>query len=157
MERKTLIEQLAALDELTLSQHTEQAGDHFCRAQREIELAQQFDEQHHLVAIARAGKVVAYAMYRAKQLGEWFVLMLNVHPECRDASVMRELSFKSLQLFRQHTVERLVSHVYKTNRLSMNFHHRLGFAINQENDKAVEFVTELAHNTRLAALAAKAS
>jgi ribosomal protein S18 acetylase RimI-like enzyme len=157
MERSTLICQLADLDELTLRQHTEQAGDVFTRAGREAELQGQFTDKHHLVTVQREGVVVAYAMYFAKQLGEWFVLMLNVHPDRRDAAVMRELTGQSMRLFASHSVGRIVSHVYKTNRLSMNFHRRLGFAIAHENDKAVEFATELSDNTRLVALMGNAS
>jgi hypothetical protein len=38
----------------------------------------------------------------------------------------------------------LRSNVYKTNRLSMAFHQKLGFKLTRENAKGVEFTAELA-------------
>lgn len=60
---------------------------------------------------------------------------------------MRALLQQLLAIAQRRRIVRLQSHVYKTNRLSMAFHARLGFVITRENDKAVEFTARLADLT----------
>jgi len=80
----------------------------------------------------------------------WFVRGFNTHPEHRGASVMRELLQQVSEVALQEGITELRSNVYKTNRLSMAFHRRLGFRVTKENAKGVEFfatVEELASNS----------
>jgi L-amino acid N-acyltransferase YncA len=92
---------------------------------------------------------VAYAMLNQISGASWFVRGFNTHPEYRSAPVMRELLQQVSELARQEGIAELRSNVYKTNRLSMAFHRRLGFRVTKENAKGVEFfatVEELASN-----------
>ena len=52
---------------------------------------------------------------------------------------MTELLAKMATLASERGIDELRSHVYKTNRLSIAFHRKLGFQVTRENDKAFEF------------------
>ena len=73
----------------------------------------------------------------------WFVSGFNTHPLHRDATVFRDLFSELSKLAVRHSISELRSNVYKTNRLSMAFHRRLGFTITRENSKGVEFTATL--------------
>jgi L-amino acid N-acyltransferase YncA len=63
----------------------------------------------------------------------------NTHPAHRNFSVLREL-FKAVgDVVDAEGISEIRSNVYKTNRLSMAFHRKLGFQITNENAKGVEF------------------
>lgn len=137
------LEDILALDLLTLREHTELAGDVFDAAtqRRQLERSLALAE---LVAARRDGTLVAYALLRPQEDGRWFVLGFNTHPDHRNGGVFRELFAQIATLARRRSITSLRSNVYRTNRLSMAFHRRLGFAVTRENDKGVEFTADLA-------------
>jgi L-amino acid N-acyltransferase YncA len=144
------IEELLALDLLTLREHTERAGDkldpelHATQLRHSLQISQ-------VCAVRREGELVAYAMLspESESPGGWFVRAFSTHPLHRTSAVMLELFQAFAELVERLGITELRSHVYKTNRLSMAFHRKLGFRITKENAKGVEFsasVGELAAN-----------
>lgn len=142
------VEELLALDLLTLREHTERAGDtldpdsHAVRLEESLQVSQ-------ICAVRRAGCLVAYAMLSPESDSCWFVRAFNTHPAHRTSAVMRELFQEFSAMVARLGITALRSNVYKTNRLSMSFHKRLGFHITRENHKGVEFfisVAEMAVN-----------
>ena len=139
---------ILALDQLTLRGHTEQAGDEFDATTHRASIERLLPVSE-LCAIRRSGELVAYAMLRPESATCWFVTGFNTHPMHRTAPVLRELFSALGALVLRLGITELRSNVYKTNRLSMSFHKRLGFHITRENAKGVEFfasVAELAAN-----------
>ena len=53
---------------------------------------------------------------------------------------MSELLAKIAALANERGIGEFRSHVYKTNRLSIAFHRKLGFRVTRENGKAFEFL-----------------
>lgn len=144
------IEELLALDLLTLCEHTERAGDkldpelHAAQLRQSLQISQ-------VCAVRRQRDLVAYAMLspESESSGCWFVRAFNTHPQHRTSAVMLELFQAFAALVKRLGITELRSHVYKTNRLSMSFHRRLGFRVTKENAKGVEFfapVEEIASN-----------
>jgi len=142
------VEELLSLDLLTLREHTERAGDridpetHAARIRESLEISR-------LCSVRRDGILVAYAMLNQVSGSSWFVRGFNTHPEHRSASVFKGLFQQLVAIARNEGISELRSHVYKTNRLSMAFHRRLGFRVTKENEKGVEFFAmaeELASN-----------
>lgn len=133
-----LIEELVALDLLTLREHTERAGD---RIDPQLHAAQVREslEVSRVCEVRRGGDLVAYAMLNQMSSSIWFVRGFNTHPEHRSPPVMRELFSRVGAVVSEEGISELRSHVYKTNRLSMAFHRRLGFRVTKENERAVEF------------------
>ena len=136
------IEELLALDLLTLRDHTERAGDRLEPAAHRALLVgtQALSET---IGVRRGGALAAYAMLSPQPDGCWFVSGFNIHPAHRDASVLRELFAAIARLARRRAIASLRSHVYKTNARSLAFHQRLGFRVTRENAKAVEFTATL--------------
>jgi ribosomal protein S18 acetylase RimI-like enzyme len=134
----TTLDELLALDLLTLREHTELAGDvldpsvHRSRVERSMQVSQ-------LCAVRRDGRLAGYAMFQPGTDGGWFVTGFNVHPSARNASVMRELIAAVADRIERFGIDSLCSHVYKTNDRSIRFHRRLGFRVARENDKGIEF------------------
>jgi ribosomal protein S18 acetylase RimI-like enzyme len=122
------VDELLALDLLTLREHTELAGDILDAGTQRGRLEQSL-ETSEVVAVRRAGALIAYAMLRPEEDGRWFVLGFNTHPDHRNANVFRELFAQISSLSRRCSITALRSNVYKTNRLSMAFHRRLGFRV----------------------------
>jgi L-amino acid N-acyltransferase YncA len=58
--------------------------------------------------------------------------------------VFRDLFAQIAELAGRRSISSLRSNVYKTNRLSLAFHRRLGFTVTRENSKGVEFTADLA-------------
>jgi len=137
------VEELLALDLLTLREHTELAGDVLDpEGQRSaIERSLAVSE---LAAVRRDGRLVAYAMLQPQEAGRWFVTGFNTHPAHRSAPVFRDLFAQISTVAARHGISSLRSNVYKTNRLSMAFHRRLGFKVTRENAKGVEFTASVA-------------
>lgn len=96
-----------------------------------------------IVSVRRDGTLVAYAMLRPQDDGLWFVLGFNTHPAHRDANVFRDLFAQIACLAARLSITALRSNVYRTNRLSMAFHRRLGFRVTREGAKGVEFTATL--------------
>lgn len=137
------IEEILALDLLTLREHTELAGDVLDADTQRRAIAQSLAISE-LATVRRAGALVAYAMLQPQDAGCWFVSGFNTHPAHRSAPVFRDLFAQIAALAAQHGIRMLRSNVYKTNRLSMAFHQKLGFKLTRENAKGVEFTAELA-------------
>jgi ribosomal protein S18 acetylase RimI-like enzyme len=142
------IEEILALDLLTLREHTERAGDQLdpelqaARIQESLKISR-------LCAVRRHDELVAYAMLNQASGAFWFVRAFSIHPAHRTAPVVRELLGEFALVVQREGIAELRSHVYKTNRLSMAFHRKLGFRVAKENEKGVEFfatVAELAAN-----------
>jgi len=140
------VEELLALDLLTLREHTELAGDVLDpEAQRRtIETSLAVSE---LASVRRSGNLVAYAMLQPQEAGLWFVTGFNTHPAHRSAPIFRDLFSQVSAVAVRCGITALRSNVYKTNRLSMAFHRRLGFKITRENERGVEFTASLADLT----------
>jgi L-amino acid N-acyltransferase YncA len=142
------VEELLALDLLTLREHTELAGDSIDPERHAANLRESLGFSR-TCAVRRNGKLVAYAMLNQVSGSSWFVRGFNTHPEHRSAPVLRELLHQVTEVALQEGIKELRSNVYKTNRLSMAFHRRLGFCVTQESAKGVEFfatVEDLASN-----------
>ena len=142
------VEELLALDLLTLTDHTERAGDHI-----DPELhARSIKESlacSRICEVRRDGELVAYAMLNQLTGSSWFVRGFNTHPSHRTAPVIRDLLLQVGQVAQLEGITELRSNVYKANILSMQFHRRLGFRVTKENAKGVEFYAttkELASN-----------
>ncbi|WP_186267668.1 GNAT family N-acetyltransferase [Burkholderia gladioli] len=136
------VEELLAFDTLTLREHTEQAGDAFDPdAQRER--LRQALAAYEIRSVRRDGELVAYAMLRPESARCWFVGAFGIHPRHRGYGVLGELLAKLAELAGARGIREFRSHVYRTNRLSIAFHRKLGFRITRENDKGFEFVVTL--------------
>ena len=134
--------ELLALDLLTLRAHTELAGD-VLDADAHRQLLAESLATAELVVVRRSGALVAYAMLRPQEAGLWFVLGFNTHPAHRDAGVFRDLFAQIAALAGRRSITALRSNVYRTNRLSVAFHRRLGFRVTREAAKGVEFTATL--------------
>ncbi len=140
------IEELLALDLLTLREHTERAGDRMDRTVHAAQLRETLAFSH-TCCVRRSAGLVAYAMLNQVAGASWFVRGFNIHPAYRSAPVIKDLMQQVAKVAQREGIAELRSHVYQTNRLSLAFHRRLGFHIAQENERAVEFfatVVELA-------------
>lgn len=132
------VDELLALDELTLREHTELAGDVFDLNQQRTRLQLSLAVSE-LCWVRREGRLVAYAMLQPESAACWFVGAFGTHPSYRTYAVVMELLAMVADLANERGIAELRSHVYKTNRLSVAFHRKLGFHVTRENDKAVEF------------------
>ncbi|MFM0730329.1 GNAT family N-acetyltransferase [Paraburkholderia sediminicola] len=141
------VNEILTLDLLTLREHTERAGDVFDADQHRVRLQASL-EDCEVCSVRRAGELVAYAMLRRESETCWFVSGLSTHPLHRTPAVMSELLSKLAELAGRTGIVELRSNVYKTNRLSMAFHRKLGFHITRENEKAVEFFASVSTISR---------
>jgi ribosomal protein S18 acetylase RimI-like enzyme len=132
------VDELLGLDSLTLRAHTEQAGDAFDLDEHRVSL-QNALEVNEVCSVRRESKLVAYAMLRPDAGACWFVGAFGTHPLYRTYTVISELLAKIATLAHERGIGEFRSHVYKTNRLSIAFHRKLGFHVTRENDKAFEF------------------
>jgi ribosomal protein S18 acetylase RimI-like enzyme len=145
------IDEILALDLLTLREHTERAGDVLDpeRLRQSIETSLPLSE---IAVVRRHGTLIAYAMLQPQEGGRWFVTGFNTHPSHRSAPVFRSLFGQLMEVASRRGITSLRSNVYKTNRLSMAFHTRLGFEVTKENARGVEFTATveklLARNCR---------
>jgi GNAT superfamily N-acetyltransferase len=137
-----ITEEVLALDLLTLSEHTERAGDsidpgvHRVAVERTLQVSE-------AIFVRRRGELVAYATLEPQEAGCWFVTGFNTHPDHRSAPVFRELFARLRSLAKARDISALRSNVYKTNRLSMAFHKRLGFKVTRENAKGLSSLQRL--------------
>ncbi|MGV2287888.1 GNAT family N-acetyltransferase [Trinickia sp. YCB016] len=136
------VDELLALDVLTLREHTERAGDTFDVDEHREKLCKSL-EINEVCDVRRDGKLVAYAMLQPEAGACWFVGAFGTHPSHRTYSVVNELFAKIATLAAERGIGELRSHVYKTNRLSIAFHRKLGFLVTRENDKGFEFFTTM--------------
>jgi GNAT superfamily N-acetyltransferase len=136
------LEAIVALDLMTLREHTERAGDILDAATHRQSLKKLLAASE-VIEVRREDILIAYAMLCPQEEGRWFVLGFNTHPLHRDGSVFRALFAQLAQLAQRRSITSLRSNVYRTNRLSMAFHRRLGFKVTRENSKGVEFTADM--------------
>ncbi len=140
------LDELVALDLLTLRAHTEQAGDALDEAPLRLALAKTLAVSESAV-VRRDDRLLAYALLQPQpseaEPDRWFVTGFNTHPAHRSAPVLLALFGQMAALVRRHGIGSLHSHVYKTNRASVAFHRRLGFDVLQENAKAFAFAARV--------------
>ncbi|GAA5176356.1 hypothetical protein GCM10025771_10870 [Niveibacterium umoris] len=141
---ETLIDEILALDLLTLKAHTEQAGDRIDAAPHRARLCEILPVSR-LSPVRRDGRLVAYGMVTQHAYATWIVTAFNIHPAHRTAGVMRQMLAGMAALIESLGLDEICSHVYKANAASVRFHTALGFAINRENDKAYEFVAPVGY------------
>jgi len=137
------VDELLALDLLTLREHTEKAGDRLDPEIHRVTLERTLATSK-VVVVRRDGKLVAYATLEPQSAGDWFVTGFNTDPGHRSSTVFRELFAKLAAVAEAHGIAALRSNVYKTNARSMAFHKRLGFIVTKENAKGVEFYATVA-------------
>ena len=138
------LDELLSLDLLTLREHTELAGDSL-DAQTQADRIRESLKISKVCAVRRDDALVAYAMLSPMDHpSSWFVRAFNTHPAHRSAPVMRDLFRAVAEVVTHEGIADLRSHVYKTNRLSMAFHRKLGFQVTKENAKGVEFFATVA-------------
>jgi hypothetical protein len=137
------VHEIVELDMLTLREHTEKAGDVIGpESQRElVEVSLPLSE---VASVRRDGMLVAYAMLQPKEDGLWFVTGFNTHPAHRKAPVFKSLFAQISDIASRRNITTLQSNVYRTNRLSLAFHTRLGFHATRESNKGVEFTATVA-------------
>ena len=136
------IDEILALDLLTLREHTERAGDVLDPQLQRTEIEKSL-EVSEFISVRRNDALVAFTMLRPQQNGRWFVTAFNTHPYHRSAPVFRELFAQLSGVAERRAITALRSNVYKTNRMSMAFHIRLGFKVTRENAKGVEFTASV--------------
>lgn len=136
------LEELLALDLLTLRDHTELAGDRLDADTHARTLGESM-AMCQVCSVRRDGALVAYAMLHRLEGDAWFVRAFNTHPAHRSAPVMQALMRQVGEVANREGIRELRSHVYRTNRRSLAFHRRLGFRVGRENDKAVEFIATM--------------
>mgnify|MGYP003353811008 CR=1 FL=1 len=88
MSQPALLDELLALDTLTLRRHTEAAGDSFDPAAHRQQLAASLADSQLLLVRGVDGCLQGYALLRQQSATHWFVGMLNVHPSHRQRRVL---------------------------------------------------------------------
>ncbi len=138
------LDAMVALDERTLRTHTEAAGKTWHREQHRTALEASLPGAQFL-GLARGRSLLAYVLLRPlpETAGaDWFVGMINSDPQHRDAALWRRLFAAVAGFLQAEGVQRLHSHVYKTNAASLALHRRLGFRVVQENAQALAFCVD---------------
>ena len=136
------MEEILALDMLTLAAHTLAAGDGFTEAGHRAALAEVLPKSE-VIKTHREGRLAGYAYLWPKGGGLWHVGGFAVHPDFRNGRVLRVLLVKVEALAEARGIVELQSHVYKTNPRSLALHRRLGFTKIAENDKGFAFSLKL--------------
>lgn len=88
----------------------------------------------------RDGVLVAYGYLWPQAPGDWFVGGIAIHPKYRSAPMIAALAAAMRELVKRLDVATLRSHVLRTNMASLRLHKRLGFSVEQENERAIAFV-----------------
>ena len=137
-----LLDDIIALDTLTLSEHSIAAGA-VLDTERYRSLLEGSLSRCEVITVYRGDRLAGYAMFEPLEGSSWFVSAFNTHPEYRNASVLRALLRDLSTLTERHGIRSLVSHVYKINVPSIRFHQKLGFDLVDENEKAFAFSLDL--------------
>lgn len=90
--------------------------------------------------LRRDGALVAYGYLWRQDKDDWFVGGLAIHPAHRTAPIIAGLGSAMRDLVERLGVRTLRSHVLRDNAASLRLHRRLGFTIEQENERALAFV-----------------
>ncbi len=134
-----------ALDLLTLKDISEQAGRPIEEAAY-LESLQGASDAGALFDVRRDGKLLSYATLRDVGDGTWFVLMFVTHPDHRSKQNIGDLFSKIITHLKNVDAKKLVSNVFKVNKLSVGFHRKLGFEVTREADLGYEFTLTLSGN-----------
>ena len=136
------LEDVLAMDLLTLREHTTRAGDVLDAELHRQRLTASLSVSE-FCSVRQDGRLVAYALFRPEHEGSGagmhFVSGLCIHPAFRTPSIILELCRVMLDRLRACGVQCLRSNVYRTNARSVAFHRKLGFRVTRENDKGLEF------------------
>ncbi len=90
--------------------------------------------------LRRDQALIAYFYLWPQTKTDWFVGGLAIHPDHRTAPVIAGLWTAMGSLVQGLHATTLRSHVLRTNAASLRLHHRLGFMVEQENERAIAFV-----------------
>lgn len=142
------MEEILALDLLTLKAHTVAAGDRFTAKGHRAALCGALAKSH-VVKIYRGERLAGYTYLWPKAAGVWFVGGFAVHPDFRFGRVILELLRRIESHARVQGITTLESHAHKTNRRSLGLHKRLGFVPMQENAKGIAFALTLGNSPQL--------
>ena len=137
------MEEILALDMLTLRVHTLAVGGEFTPESHRTALAAVLPKSK-IVKIHRGAVLAGYTYLWPKGGGLWFVGGFGIHPDFRFGRVIAQLLAELKALVEQEAITELQSHVYKTNQHSIALHRRLGFQLIQENQKGFAFSLKLA-------------
>ncbi len=146
------MEEILALDMLTLPAHTHAAGDDLSAASHRAALEKVLPKSE-VIKIHHHGQLAGYAYLWPKGGGLWHVGGFAVHPDFRTGLVLRELLAKVEALAKAKGIAELQSHVYKTNPRSLALHRRLGFMEINENEKGFAFSLKITSTPTPATLA----
>jgi ribosomal protein S18 acetylase RimI-like enzyme len=147
------VDEMAALDMLTLAEHYRSAYGHCDRP---------WLRARHATALAEGGRVIAehlqkqlagYVLLRPIHPDEWEMTAFNLHPWYRSTSLYRRLLTRSLAHLISHGASKLTSLVLPTHETSIRFHERLGFTCAARTPEMLRYeipVAELARRLRLA-------
>jgi ribosomal protein S18 acetylase RimI-like enzyme len=139
------MEEILALDMLTLRAHTLAVGDEFTTERHRAALVAVLPKSK-IVKIHRSATLAGYTYLWPKGGGLWFVGGVGIHPDFRFGRVIAQLLAEIKTLAEHEGITELQSHVYKTNQRSIALHQRLGFKFIQENQKGLAFSLKLADN-----------
>ena len=132
------MQEILALDRLTLTAHTRAAGDEFTTATHRAALVAILPKSK-IIKIHRGALLAGYAYLWPKEDGLWHMGGFGIHPNFRFGRVIKQLLAEIKVLVRQEGITELQSHVYKTNLRSLALHRRLGFKVIDENEKGFAF------------------
>ncbi len=107
------MEEIVALDMLTLTAHTRAAGAAFTEGSHRAALAQVLPISE-IIKVHRQGRLAGYAYLWPKNGGLWHVGGFAVHPDFRAGRVLGALLEKVEALALAEGIAELQSHVYKT-------------------------------------------
>lgn len=122
-----LVEEMAALDHLTLIDHYQRAygrGDETWLRER------------HTEVLSRGGRIIAehldrrlagYVLLAPTAPDTWEIAAINIHPWYRRTGLYRRLLTRTLAHLLSHGAHTLTSHVLPGHEVSMRFHEKLGF------------------------------
>lgn len=132
------MEEILALDMLTLHAHTVAAGDVFDEASHRAALEKVLPKSE-IIRIYREDRLAGYAYLWPKGGGLWHVGGFAVHPDFRFGRVIADLLAAITDFAWREGILELQSHVYKTNPRSVALHRRLGFEVIDEHAKGLAF------------------
>jgi len=92
------------------------------------------------VCLRRYGMLVGYGYLWPQTADDWFVGGIAIHPEYRTAPVIAALGAAMRELVERLSIAKLRSHVLRSNTASLRLHKRLGFTVEQENERAIALV-----------------
>lgn len=96
------------------------------------------------VTLRRDGMLMAYGYLWPQGEDCWFVGGLAIHPAHRQAPTVFALGEAMTDLVQRIGAVSLRSHVLRANAASLRLHRRLGFVVEQENERGFAFIAKAA-------------